>query len=210
MSHKELKGCCEKCFNKRHWQARITDNDFPLSHYCKNPQCPCHQPSKEASVDELVDELLSGKQTPSFKVPSKDTYKQQSETINEYATKQDPPEDPSTWAERFDEEFLIVPSNNTKSGTQLICDPEFAKDFIRKELEQVEEKYYQPNKTVSLTKERKEGFEAGKSQALQEVVEMLEGIQSKRPVHEVGAHLYDRALADVKEAIVKLMGDKSL
>lgn len=42
--------CCEKCFDENHWAQRInkvTNDGFPLSHYCKNKQCCCHNKKEE-------------------------------------------------------------------------------------------------------------------------------------------------------------------
>ena len=35
---------------------------------------------------------------------------------------------------KFDEQFIKVKSNTTRSGFALMCDPEFAKEFIQEEV----------------------------------------------------------------------------
>lgn len=116
------------------------------------------------------------------------------------------PKDPSTWEERFAERFCDGVMDG--KDTDLVI-TEDIKSFIHKEI--VRTRVEERTKPSFM-----DGFEAGKSQALQEVLAILDGMKKGKvregaePVWHVHYTAWNEALADVKEAIMKLMGDKSL
>ena len=90
-------------------------------------------------------------------------------------------------SDSFDEQFIKVKSDKTRSGFALMCDPEFAKEFIQEEVKSLVESLRMEDKNFSKIpkKERLKmddgdiGFMHGWNDAVDRINKHLDNLLSK-------------------------------